>query len=179
MSWISPREYAGIPQTLQFKAFEASRAFPDFSPPQHGWGRLVFRNGSREGLSGLVMEFPAVLRVFLKDEAHYLNHHQLRYHALWPRTPLPMRNESCSPMPSTAHTHLRHRESREKRLNARLQDCMVGVDPALFRPNKHALRNISLRVTIRNFKGICRIAGKEGPLQRMMHQKHRICKKMI
>ena len=33
---------AGIPQALQFKAFEASRAFPEFSPPQYGWGRLFF-----------------------------------------------------------------------------------------------------------------------------------------
>ena len=33
---------AGIPQTLQFKAFEASRAFPEFSPPQYGWGTLLF-----------------------------------------------------------------------------------------------------------------------------------------
>ena len=57
---------AGIPQTLSFKAFEASRAFPDFSPPQYGSGCLFFRSGSREGLSSeLIMEFPAVLRVFL------------------------------------------------------------------------------------------------------------------
>ena len=27
---------AGIPQALQFKAFEGSRAFPEFSPPQYG-----------------------------------------------------------------------------------------------------------------------------------------------
>ena len=35
---------AGIPQTQQFKAFEASRAFPEFSSPQYGWGRLFFQN---------------------------------------------------------------------------------------------------------------------------------------
>ena len=33
---------AGIPQTLQLKAFEASRAFPEFSPPQYGWGGRFF-----------------------------------------------------------------------------------------------------------------------------------------
>ena len=33
---------AGIPQALQFNAFEASRAFPEFSPPQYGWGRNSF-----------------------------------------------------------------------------------------------------------------------------------------
>ena len=33
---------AGIPQTLYFKAFEASRPFPELSPPQYGWGRLFF-----------------------------------------------------------------------------------------------------------------------------------------
>ena len=37
-----------MPQTL-FKAFEASRAFPEFSPPQYGWGRLFFRNWFRRG----------------------------------------------------------------------------------------------------------------------------------
>ena len=58
---------AGIPQALSFKAFEASRPFPEFSPPQYGWGRLIFRSGSGEGLSELVMEFPTVLRVFLKN----------------------------------------------------------------------------------------------------------------
>ena len=34
---------AGMPQTLYFKAFEASRAFPELSPPQYGWGRLFFQ----------------------------------------------------------------------------------------------------------------------------------------
>ena len=52
---------AGIPQALSFKAFEASRAFPEVSPPQYGW-----RHRSREGLSELVMEFRAVLGAFLK-----------------------------------------------------------------------------------------------------------------
>ena len=56
---------AGIPQALQFKAFEASRAFPEFSPPQYDWGRLFFQKWSGEGPSELAMEFPAVLRAFL------------------------------------------------------------------------------------------------------------------
>ena len=52
---------AGIPQALLFKAFEASRACPEFSPRD----AFFFRNGSGEGLSELVMEFPAALRAFL------------------------------------------------------------------------------------------------------------------
>ena len=40
---------AGMPQTLQFKAFEASRAFPELSPPQYGWGRLFFQKWFRRG----------------------------------------------------------------------------------------------------------------------------------
>ena len=40
---------AGMPQTLQCKAFEASRAFPEFSPPQYGWGRLFFQKWFRRG----------------------------------------------------------------------------------------------------------------------------------
>ena len=38
---------AGIPQTLQFKAFEGSRAFPEVSPPQHGWGTLLLERASQ------------------------------------------------------------------------------------------------------------------------------------
>ena len=39
---IPLKSTAGIPQTLPFKAFEASRAFPEFSPPEYGWGLLFF-----------------------------------------------------------------------------------------------------------------------------------------
>ena len=56
---------AGIPQALQFKAFEGSRAFPEFSPPSTAGDISFFRKGSGEGLSELVMEFPAVVGVFL------------------------------------------------------------------------------------------------------------------
>ena len=52
-------------KTLYFRVFEASRAFPEFSPPQYVWGCLFFEKGSGEGLSELVMEIPAGLRVFL------------------------------------------------------------------------------------------------------------------
>ena len=63
---ISLESTAGMPQTLQFKAFEASRAFPEFSPPPSTAGDAsFFRIGSGERLSELVMEFPAVLGVFL------------------------------------------------------------------------------------------------------------------
>ena len=43
--------------------FEPSRAFPEFSPLTTAGGTSFFRSGSGEGLSELVMEFPAVLRV--------------------------------------------------------------------------------------------------------------------
>ena len=36
-------------RTLRFKAFEAFRAFPGFSSPQHGSGRLFFRKWFRRG----------------------------------------------------------------------------------------------------------------------------------
>ena len=39
---------AGIPQALQFKVFNTSRAFPEFSP-QYGWGRLFFQKWFRGG----------------------------------------------------------------------------------------------------------------------------------
>ena len=32
------------------KKFQASRAFPEFSPPQYGWGRLFFQKWFRRGL---------------------------------------------------------------------------------------------------------------------------------
>ena len=56
---------AAIPQTLYFKAFEASKAFPEFSPaPVRLGDASFFRSGSGEGLSELVMEVPAILRAF-------------------------------------------------------------------------------------------------------------------
>ena len=60
---------AGMPQTLSFTAFEASRAFPEFSPPSTAGGASFFRSGSGEGLPEPVMEFPAVLGVvFFEDQ---------------------------------------------------------------------------------------------------------------
>ena len=46
---IPLKSTAGIPQALQLKAFEASRAFPELSPPQYGWGRLFFQKSFRRG----------------------------------------------------------------------------------------------------------------------------------
>ena len=40
---------AGTSQALLFKAFEASRAFPDFSPPQYGCGPPLFQKWFRRG----------------------------------------------------------------------------------------------------------------------------------
>ena len=62
---IPVKSAAGIPQALYLKAFEASRAFPASSPPSTAGSASFFRSGSGEGLSELVMEFPAVLRVSL------------------------------------------------------------------------------------------------------------------
>ena len=64
------RAFPGIPlkSTAHFKASEASRAFPDSFPPSFAGGASFFRSGSGEGLSELVMEFLAVLRVFLTRE---------------------------------------------------------------------------------------------------------------
>ena len=49
VSWNSLESTAGIPQALLLKAFEASRAFPEFYPPLYGWGRLFFQKWFRRG----------------------------------------------------------------------------------------------------------------------------------
>ena len=47
---FTSREYGwDPPNPLKFMAVEASRAFPDFSPPQYGWGRLCFQKWFRRG----------------------------------------------------------------------------------------------------------------------------------
>ena len=46
-----PSSTAGIPQALCFKAFEASRAFPELPPPQYGWGRLFFQKWASQSCS--------------------------------------------------------------------------------------------------------------------------------
>ena len=65
-SWNSPREYGWDPPPKPYNSrhLKAPEHFPEFSPPQYGWGRLFFRSGSGEGLSEPVMEFPAVLGAF-------------------------------------------------------------------------------------------------------------------
>ena len=40
---------AGIPQALHLKALEASKAFPELSPPQYDWGRFFFQKWCRRG----------------------------------------------------------------------------------------------------------------------------------
>ena len=56
---------AGKPRAIYFKAFEASRAFSDFSPA----GASSSRSGSGEGLRAGHGKFPAVPRVFLTQVA--------------------------------------------------------------------------------------------------------------
>ena len=56
---------AGMPQSLQFKAYEASKASPDFSPPSTAGDASLIISSSGEGLSEPVMELQAVLGVFL------------------------------------------------------------------------------------------------------------------
>ena len=63
----------GCPKAYNSKAFEASRAFPEFSPPPSTAGDAsFFRIGSGEGLSEPVMEFPAVLGVSLIKGSAFL-----------------------------------------------------------------------------------------------------------
>ena len=49
VSWNSPREYGWDAPNPIIQAFGASRAFPELSPPQYGWGRLFFQNWFRRG----------------------------------------------------------------------------------------------------------------------------------
>ena len=71
---------AEVPQTLSFKASEASRAFQN-SPPQYGWARLFFQKWFRRGpLRAVVLEFPAALRVFLS--IHKRTHTHTSTHSL-------------------------------------------------------------------------------------------------
>ena len=59
---------AGIPQTFNSSHLRPPEHFQNSLPFSYGWERryaAFFRSGSREVLSELLMEFPAVLRVFL------------------------------------------------------------------------------------------------------------------
>ena len=47
VSWTSPREYGWDAPSPIIQAFGASRAFPEFSPSQYGWGRLFFQKWFR------------------------------------------------------------------------------------------------------------------------------------
>ena len=61
---------------------DTSRAFPEFSLPQYGRDASFFKSGSGEGLSELVMEFPAV------QPRPKLLHKELleNYFMSWPET---------------------------------------------------------------------------------------------
>ena len=64
---IPLKSTAGIPLALSFKAFEASRAFPEFSPPpQYALGTPLFPQVAPERASQSCCHgIPAVLRVCL------------------------------------------------------------------------------------------------------------------
>ena len=47
LSRNSPPEYSWEPPSRQFKTLEASRAFPELSPPLYGWGCLFFEKWFR------------------------------------------------------------------------------------------------------------------------------------
>ena len=61
----------GVRGRLDSPEFEASRAFPEFSPPPVRLGApLVFRGAPGEGLSEPVMDFPVVLGVLLSNRKY-------------------------------------------------------------------------------------------------------------
>ena len=74
VSWNSPREYGWDAPSPIIQGISGFRAFPEFSPPPVRLGTpLFFRSGSGEGLSELVMEFPAVLGAFLIKRIRHLS----------------------------------------------------------------------------------------------------------
>ena len=56
----------GRPKPYNSRHLRLPEHFQNFSPPSTAGDASFFRSGSGEGLSEPVMEFPAVLRVFLK-----------------------------------------------------------------------------------------------------------------
>ena len=66
VSWNSPREYGwGAPNPYNSRHLRLPERFQDSLPPSTAGDASFFRIGSGEGLSELVMEFPAVLGAFL------------------------------------------------------------------------------------------------------------------
>ena len=55
----------GCPKPYNSRHLRLPERFQNSLPPSTAGGASFFRSGSGEGLSELVMEFPAVLRVFL------------------------------------------------------------------------------------------------------------------
>ena len=62
---IPPKSTAGIPKPYNSRHLKAPEHFQNSLPPVRLRALLFFRSGSGEGLSESVMEFPAVLGVFL------------------------------------------------------------------------------------------------------------------
>ena len=58
----------GDPKRYNSRHLRLPEHFPNSLPLRRAGDASVFRSGSGKGLSELVMEFPAVLRVFLKRE---------------------------------------------------------------------------------------------------------------
>ena len=56
----------GPPKPNNLRHLRRPEHFQNWLPPSTAGGASFFRNGSREGLSELVMDFPAVLRAFKK-----------------------------------------------------------------------------------------------------------------
>ena len=57
----------GPPKPYNSRHLKAPEHFQNSLPPQYGWGRFFFQKWFGEGLSESVMEFPAVLGVFLMN----------------------------------------------------------------------------------------------------------------
>ena len=57
----------GRPKPYPLRHLRLPEHFQNYLPPSTAGDASFFRNGSGEGLSELVMEFPAVLRVFPKE----------------------------------------------------------------------------------------------------------------
>ena len=64
---------AGEPQILRFKAFEASRAFPELTAPQYGWGRVPekpLRAGHRIPSTGRTLQPETIAKLIPKTLFH-------------------------------------------------------------------------------------------------------------
>ena len=62
----------GSPNPYNSRHLKAPEHFQNSLPPSTAGDASFFRSGSGEGLSELVMEFPAVLGVFLRLDAAFV-----------------------------------------------------------------------------------------------------------